>query len=262
MRHCVQITGCYYYGLICSPVPGWGGGYGWSEDWVQCGCLGHRNLLLGGCLGHALAIGVALVNDRIEAGGWMTNALVKREEESKGIYCSYKHRSWAMPSSLLHPYCAWYEKVGVPEKFPWGERDAMKSQQTEREFVCLGTGSDRRYQGVFVREEEVGEGTGKGSVWSIPPPKSLQSCPTLCDPIDGSPQGSAVPGILQARTLEWVAISFSNAWKWKVKSESEVAQSCPTLRNPMNHNMPGSSAHGIFQARVLEWGAIWSIRRN
>ena len=44
--------------------------------------------------------------------------------------------------------------------------------------------------------------------------KSLQSCPTLCDPIDGSPPGSPVPGILQARTLEWVAISFSNAWKW------------------------------------------------
>ena len=47
--------------------------------------------------------------------------------------------------------------------------------------------------------------------------KSLQSCPTLCDPIDGRPPGSPVPGILQARTLEWVAISFSNAWKWKVK---------------------------------------------
>ena len=47
--------------------------------------------------------------------------------------------------------------------------------------------------------------------------KSLQSCPTLCDPIDGSPPGSPVPGILQARTLEWVAVSFSNAWKWKEK---------------------------------------------
>ena len=47
--------------------------------------------------------------------------------------------------------------------------------------------------------------------------KSLQSCPTLCDPIDGSPPGSPVPGILHARTLEWVAISFSSAWKWKVK---------------------------------------------
>ena len=50
--------------------------------------------------------------------------------------------------------------------------------------------------------------------------KSLQSCPTLCDPIDSSPPGSPVPGILQARTLEWVAISFSNAGKWKMKVKS------------------------------------------
>ena len=50
--------------------------------------------------------------------------------------------------------------------------------------------------------------------------KSLQSCPTLCDPKDGSPPGSPVPGILQARTLEWVAISFSSAWRWKVKVKS------------------------------------------
>ena len=50
--------------------------------------------------------------------------------------------------------------------------------------------------------------------------KSIQSCPTLCYPIDGGRPGSRVPGILQARTLEWVAISFSNAWKWKVKVKS------------------------------------------
>ena len=79
--------------------------------------------------------------------------------------------------------------------------------------------------------------------------KSLQSCPTLCDPIDGSPPASSIPGILQARTLEWVAISFSNA-------EREVAQSCPTLSNPMDCSLPGSSTHGIFQGRVLEWVAI------
>ena len=84
--------------------------------------------------------------------------------------------------------------------------------------------------------------------------KSLQSCLTLCDPIDGSPLGSAVPGILQARTLEWVAIFFSNAWKWKVKVKS--LSKCPTLRDPMDWSLPGSSVHGIFQARVLEWGAI------
>ena len=56
--------------------------------------------------------------------------------------------------------------------------------------------------------------------WSAAAAKLLQSCPTLCDPIDGSPPGSAVPGILQARTLERVAISFSNARKWKVKVKS------------------------------------------
>ena len=50
--------------------------------------------------------------------------------------------------------------------------------------------------------------------------KLLQSCPTLCDPIDVSPPGTPVPGILQARTLEWVAISFSSAWKWKEKVKS------------------------------------------
>ena len=70
--------------------------------------------------------------------------------------------------------------------------------------------------------------------------KSLQSCPTLCDPIYSSPPGSAVPWILQARTLEWVAVSFS-------MRESKVAQSCLTLSNPMDCSPPGSSIHGIFQ---------------
>ena len=61
-------------------------------------------------------------------------------------------------------------------------------------------------------------------VYAATAAKSLQSCPTLCNPIDSSPPGSSVPGILQARTLEWVAISFSNARKWKnkVKSLSRV----------------------------------------
>ena len=87
--------------------------------------------------------------------------------------------------------------------------------------------------------------------------KSLQSCPTLCDPIDGNPPGSPVPGILQARTLEWVAISFSNAWKWKVKVK---VKSCPTPSDPMDCSLPGSSIHGICQARVLEWVAIEKAR--
>ena len=83
-------------------------------------------------------------------------------------------------------------------------------------------------------------------LWSVAAAaaKLLQSCPTLCDRLDGSPPSSSVPGILQARTLEWVAISFSNAWKWKVKSE--VAQLCLTLSDPMDCSLPGSSVHGIF----------------
>ena len=87
--------------------------------------------------------------------------------------------------------------------------------------------------------------------------KSLQSCTTLCHPIDSSPSGSTFPGILRARTLEWVAISFSNAWKWKVKVKSLSLR----LSNPMDCSLPGSSVHGIFQARVLEWGATaFSVR--
>ena len=78
----------------------------------------------------------------------------------------------------------------------------------------------------------------------------LQSSLTLCDTIDGSPPGSPVPGILQARTLEWVAVSFSNAWKWKVKVKS---LSCVLL---FATSWTGSSIHEIFQARELEWGAI------
>ena len=84
--------------------------------------------------------------------------------------------------------------------------------------------------------------------------KSPQLCPTLCDYIDGSPPGPAVPRILQARTLEWVAISISNSWKWKVKVKS--ISPCQTLSDPMDCSLPESSIHGIFQARVLEWGAI------
>ena len=100
----------------------------------------------------------------------------------------------------------------------------------------------------------------------------------LCDPIDGSPPDSPIPGILQARTLEWVAISFSKAWKWKVKVKSlshvrpsatpwtAAFQAPPSMGfsrqeywsgvPPMDCSLPGFSIHGIFQARVLEWIAI------
>ena len=81
--------------------------------------------------------------------------------------------------------------------------------------------------------------------------KSRQSCPTLCDPIDGSPPGSSGPGILQARIREWVAISFSNACM-----HAKSLQSCPTLCDPIDSSPLGSSVPGILQARIREWVAI------
>ena len=107
--------------------------------------------------------------------------------------------------------------------------------------------------------------------------KSLQSCPTLCDPIDDSPPGSPVPRILQARTLEQVAISFSNAWKWKVKSESEVAQLCPTPSGPVDHkptrllcpwDFPGSTGVGchcllqLYSSKSNSMAYIWMNEPN
>ena len=101
-----------------------------------------------------------------------------------------------------------------------------------------------------------------------------QSCPTLCDSVDCSPPCSSVHGILQARTLEGVAIPFSQGIfssqglnpspalqvdslpSEPLESESELAQLCPTLCDPMDCSLLGSSVHGIFQARVLEWVAI------
>ena len=81
--------------------------------------------------------------------------------------------------------------------------------------------------------------------------KSLRMCPTLCDPIDGRPPGSSVPGILQARILEWVAISFSNACM-----RAKSLQLCLTLSDPIDGRPPGSSVPGILQVRILEWVAI------
>ena len=117
--------------------------------------------------------------------------------------------------------------------------------------------------------------------------KLLQSCPTLCDPMDCSPPGSSVHGILQARMLEWVVMSFSRGFSWPraqthiscvssiiifttsttrkapslwypphLKVKLWVAQSCLTLCNPMDCSPPGSSIHWILQARILEWVAM------
>ena len=87
--------------------------------------------------------------------------------------------------------------------------------------------------------------------------KSLQSCPTLFDPIDGSPPGSPIPGILQARILECIAISFSNACIHAAAATAAKSfQLCPALCDPIDGSPPGSPVPGILQARILEWVAI------
>ena len=101
--------------------------------------------------------------------------------------------------------------------------------------------------------------------------KSLQSCPTLCDPTDSGPPGSPVPGTLHARTLEWVAISFSNAWKWKgkVKSLSRVwllaTHGLQPTRLLRPWDFPGKST-GVGCHCLLQWGCVGpdelSARKN
>ena len=81
--------------------------------------------------------------------------------------------------------------------------------------------------------------------------KSLQSCPTLCNPIDGSPPGSPPLGF--SRQEHWSGLPFPSPVH---EHESEVSQLCPTLSEPMECSLAGSSVHGISRARVLEWGAI------
>ena len=82
--------------------------------------------------------------------------------------------------------------------------------------------------------------------------KLLQSCPTLCDPIDSSPPGSPVSGILQARTLEWVAISFSNAWKWKVKVKLK------SLRCVRLFSTPWTAAYQAPPSMAFSTQEYWS----
>ena len=82
-------------------------------------------------------------------------------------------------------------------------------------LTCIKTTRGSKFQALSLYHKRKDFVCSVLGITSAAAAKSLQLCPTLCDPIDGSPPGSPVPGILQARTLEWVAISFSNAWKWK-----------------------------------------------
>ena len=106
--------------------------------------------------------------------------------------------------------------------------------------------------GKLIRNSVIKVSVGNWSSMHPLSAKSLQSCPTLCDPIDGSPPGSPwdSPGKNTGAGCHFLLQCM------KVKSESQVAQSYPTLSDPMDCSLPGFSVHRIFQARVLEWGAI------
>ena len=99
-----------------------------------------------------------------------------------------------------------------PVASPSNNQKVHELQPSPHSKCCFSNPSPESHQGVWIFWA-----WGARSSCSA---KSLQSCPTLCYPTDGRPPGSPVPGILQARTLEWVAISFSNAGKWKVKGKS------------------------------------------
>ena len=106
-------------------------------------------------------------------------------------------------------------------EIPWTEEPGgLQFIGLQRARCNLVTEQQQHSTLQCIRAEYIQSETLQKEVRSREHPKSLQSCLTLCDPWDGSPPGSPVPGILQARTLEWVAISFSNAWKWKVKVKS------------------------------------------
>ena len=92
--------------------------------------------------------------------------------------------------------------------------------------------------------------------------KSLQSCLTLCDPIDGSPPGSPVPGILQARTLEWVAISFSNSWKWKVNVKSLTLAEIERLAIPQQQWWEKTDLVSLSLVDMPLFPPKWTILRN
>ena len=133
-------------------------------------------------------------------------------------------------------------------------RHAGSSRTRDQTQVWSQTRDQRHWPaGSFPTSHQGRPQKGPSSfrVYAVAAP-SLQPCPTLCDPMDGSPPGSPVPRILQARTLEWVAISFSSAC---ILSRFRL---CAT---PMDSSPPGSSVHGILQARVLERVAIsFSVR--
>ena len=118
--------------------------------------------------------------------------------------------SFPPPRDLLNP--------GIKPRSPALQEDSLPAEARGKP-KNTGVGSLSLLQRIFPIQESKRDLLHCRRFWAAAAAKSLQSCPTLCDPIDGSPPGSPIPGILQARTLEWVAISDpmheSEKWKWR-----------------------------------------------
>ena len=128
-----------------------------------------------------------------------------------------------------------------------------KKKKKESPHTSAGEGVERREPSYTVRGK-VNWYSQYGEQYAAAAAKSLQSCPTLCNSIDGSPPGSTVPGILQARTLEWVAISLSNTWKWKVKVKS--LSRIPLLATPWSAAYQAPLSIGF--SRQEYWSGVYS----
>ena len=124
--------------------------------------------------------------------------------------------------STFFIFNCWLQNYSQPKSwelwFIWWEFLWLQAKEGTSQ-VTLRTAAGEAREGAKVFGV-LQQSSGSLSINAAAAAKSLQSCPTLCDPIDGSPLGFPIPGILQARTLEWVAISFSNTWKWKMKVKS------------------------------------------
>ena len=141
--------------------------------------------------------------------------------------------------SFVAPWTAAHQaplSMGFPRQEYWNGVPFPPSENLPDSGICIGRSVSPALAGRFF----IAKLPEKPTLLSADA-KSLQSCPNLCGPIDGSPPGSSIPGILQARILEWVAISVSNACM-----HAKSLQSCPTLCNPMDSSPPGSSVHRIL----------------
>ena len=146
-------------------------------------------------------------------GPWPTRFLCPWDSPGKNTGVGCHALLWGIfptqwsNSCLLHLLHWQWQEGSLPLVPP------RNTRMMHREFICNGNI-------LCLKVLDTWENAHRQNYCITAAAQSLQSCLTLCDPIDGSPPGSPIPGILQARTLEWVAISFSNSWKWNMKVKS------------------------------------------